>query len=72
MRRFHVLDGKGHWQTGVNGFVELWSFLPGYCWLASLIRALRLHRPLEFIYRHWAAWRLRRRCRNDQCGLYHE
>ena len=72
MRRFHVLDGYGRWQTGAAAFVEVWSHLPYYRRLASLVRVLRLDRPLEFVYRRWADWRLQRRCSNDRCGVSHE
>lgn len=72
MQRFHVLDGLGRWQTGVEAFLELWSHLRYYRWLASLLRALRLARTLEVIYRRWAGWRLRQRCKDMQCGLFRE
>jgi len=72
MQRFHVLDGLGRWKTGVEAFLELWSHLRYYRWLASLLRALRLARPLEVIYRRWAGWRLRQRCKDMQCGLFRE
>ena len=72
MRRFHVLDGHGRWQTGAAAFIELWSHLPYYRRLASLVRVLRLDRPLEFVYRRWADWRLQRQCRQDRCGVSHE
>jgi predicted DCC family thiol-disulfide oxidoreductase YuxK len=69
MQRFHVLDALGRWQTGVAAFLELWSHLPYYRWLASVVRALRLTGPLEILYQRWAGWRLRRRCGEDRCGL---
>ena len=72
MRRFHVLDGHGRWRTGVAAFVELWSHLPYYRRLASLVKALRLGGPLEHVYRRWAEWRLRRQCRDQHCGVPRE
>jgi predicted DCC family thiol-disulfide oxidoreductase YuxK len=69
MQRLHVLDAGGSWQTGVAGFVELWRHLPRYRYLASLVRVLRLTAPLDWLYGHWAAWRLKRRCSDQQCGL---
>ena len=72
MRRFHVLDRYGRWQTGVAAFVELWSHLPYYRRLASLVRMLRLERPLESVYRCWADWRLQRQCRDERCGISHK
>lgn len=72
MARFHVLDMRGCRQTGVRAFVELWSHLPYYRWLASLVRTLRLEGLLEVAYRRWAGWRLQRRCHDRQCGVAHE
>ena len=72
MQRFHVLDARGRWQTGSKAFVELWSHLPYYRWLAGLVRVFRLEGPLETVYRRWAAWRLQRRCQDDRCGLSHD
>ncbi len=69
MRRFHVLDRFGCWQTGVSAFLELWSHLPYYRWMACVVRVLRLRRPLELLYRRWADWRLWRRCDGRACGL---
>lgn len=68
MRSFHVLDINGRWRRGVAGFVELWSHLPYYRRLASLVRVLRLTGPLEPVYRRWADWRLQRRCSDQHCG----
>ena len=67
MAQFHVRDGAGRWHLGAAGFVELWSQLPGYRRLAALVRFLRLVGPMDRAYRRFAAWRLRRRCRDD-CG----
>ena len=69
MQRLHVLDAGGAWKTGVAGFVELWTHLPYYRRLAGLIRVLHLAAPLDWLYGHWAAWRLKRRCSDQQCGL---
>ena len=68
MARFHVLDAAGKWQTGARGFVELWSHLPAYRWLANCIRYLRLVSTLEWLYTHFARWRLQRRCDTDGCA----
>ena len=69
LQRLHVLDAGGAWQTGVAGFVELWTHLPYYRRLASLIRVLHLTGPLDWVYGHWAEWRLKRRCSDQRCGL---
>jgi predicted DCC family thiol-disulfide oxidoreductase YuxK len=68
MARFHVLDAAGQWQTGARGFVELWSHLPAYRWLANTINCLRLVSTLEWLYTHFAHWRLKRRCNIDGCA----
>jgi predicted DCC family thiol-disulfide oxidoreductase YuxK len=67
MARFHVRDASGFWQTGAWGFVELWSHLPAYRWLASLLRTLRLVGLLDRFYSRFARWRLRRRCNPQSC-----
>jgi predicted DCC family thiol-disulfide oxidoreductase YuxK len=68
MARFHVLDGLGQWQAGAWGFAELWSHLPYFRALARLVRWLRLEAPADFVYRHFARWRLRRRCASGTCS----
>lgn len=68
MARFHVLDFDGKWQTGAHGFAVLWSHLPYFRWLAWVTRRLRLLSPLDFLYRHFARWRARRRCAGDLCS----
>ena len=67
MAELHVLDTAGGWQRGVDAFLVIWQHLPGYDWLGRLVRGLWLRRPLGFLYRHFAAWRYRRRCSADGC-----
>jgi predicted DCC family thiol-disulfide oxidoreductase YuxK len=67
MARFHVRDPRGCWQTGAWGFVELWSHLATYRWLAGAMRSLRLTGILDFAYTGFARWRLRRRCDETSC-----
>jgi predicted DCC family thiol-disulfide oxidoreductase YuxK len=67
MAELHVLDGAGCWQRGVDAFLVIWQHLPAYRWLAKLVTVLGLRRPLGFIYRHFAAWRNRRRCETGSC-----
>jgi predicted DCC family thiol-disulfide oxidoreductase YuxK len=67
MAELHVLDSAGRWQRGVDAFLVIWQQLPGYRWLGQLVRGLWLRRPLGFFYRHFAAWRYRRRCSADGC-----
>ena len=67
MERFHVLDASGHWQIGARGFIELWSHLPAYRWLASLLRMMHLESILDVVYNQFARWRMRRRCDSASC-----
>ena len=66
MRRFHVLDARGNWQTGAWGFAEMWGHLPYYRWLSLGLRFSRLLPALDWLYDHFARLRMRRRC-VDQC-----
>jgi predicted DCC family thiol-disulfide oxidoreductase YuxK len=68
MARFHVLDASGKWQTGAWGFIELWSHLPAYRWLASLLRMLRCEKALDWIYTRFARRRLQHRCNQGGCS----
>ena len=68
MIELHVLDAAGCWQRGVDAFLVIWQQLPAYRWLAKIITALGLRRPLAFAYRHFAAWRNRRRCGDHGCA----
>ncbi|MGB5425202.1 MAG: DUF393 domain-containing protein [Gammaproteobacteria bacterium] len=68
MAELHVLDGAGHWQRGIDAFLVIWQQLPAYRWLAKIITALGLRRPLAFAYRHFAAWRNQRRCADHGCA----
>ena len=68
MAELHVLDGTGRWQRGIDAFLVIWQQLPAYRWLAKIITTLGLRRPLAFAYRHFAAWRNRRRCSDHGCA----
>lgn len=68
MAELHVLDDSGHWHRGVDAFIVIWDHLPGYRWLARLISITGLRTPLGFAYRHFAAWRYRRRCDTGSCA----
>jgi predicted DCC family thiol-disulfide oxidoreductase YuxK len=68
MARLHVLDGTGHWHRGIDAFLVIWEQLPAYRWLARIIAALGLRRPLAYAYHHFAAWRNRRRCGDHGCA----
>jgi predicted DCC family thiol-disulfide oxidoreductase YuxK len=67
MERFHVLDASGAWQIGARGFIELWSHLPAYRWLASVLRLMHMENTLDFVYTQFARWRLQRRCNSASC-----
>lgn len=60
MARFHVRDIAGRWHSGAYGFVELWTHLPGYRWLARLLRLTRTTALLDRAYVQFARWRLAR------------
>jgi predicted DCC family thiol-disulfide oxidoreductase YuxK len=65
--RLHVLDRTGHLHTGVAAFAAIWSELPGYRWLARVVRALRVEPVLELGYQAVTRWRLRGRCAGGTC-----
>jgi hypothetical protein len=67
MARLHVWDPQSGLVTGVPGFVAVWRRLPYYRRLAPLITGLGLTRPLDWLYGHFAAWRLRGRCDAGVC-----
>lgn len=68
MRRFHVLDGHGQFQIGAHGFVTLWSELPYYRYLASIVKALSVVPLLDRIYVRFADWHFSRRCSDGVCS----
>ncbi len=61
MARFHVLDGKGQWQTGAYGFAELWKHLPALSGVARVVSKLRLLALIDRVYTIFASWRLKSR-----------
>jgi 3-demethoxyubiquinol 3-hydroxylase len=50
MSRFHIQKRNGQRLSGAAAFVALWSVMPGWRWLASLINILKLTRFLEVLY----------------------
>lgn len=64
MRRFHVVDTQGVLRSGAQAFIVVWQQLPGWRWLARIVRALRLTAVLEWGYEQWAErrWRKLQRC----------
>ena len=69
MRRLHALDRQGRLVSGVPAFAAVWDGLPGYRYLARVIRALGLVGPLDRVYGRFARWRYQRRCRDGLCAL---
>ena len=68
MRLIHAVDKEGARQIGVPAFLVIWDELPGYRWLAKVVRTLRATRPLNWLYHRFANWRYARRCK-DGCAL---
>ncbi|MFU8895417.1 MAG: thiol-disulfide oxidoreductase DCC family protein [Gammaproteobacteria bacterium] len=60
MRRFHVIDTTGRVRSGADAFTVVWAELPGWRLVGRVVRGLRLHVPMEWAYRLWAARRWRR------------
>lgn len=69
LARFHVMDQDGAFHRGADGFILLWSQLPGYRYLAALCTRCHLQPMLRFIYERFARWHFRRRCPEGQCGI---
>ncbi|WP_462321151.1 thiol-disulfide oxidoreductase DCC family protein [Halochromatium sp.] len=69
MRRLHVRDSEGRVLSGVEAFIAIWQRLPRWHLLAKLVTGLRLTRPLEWGYRHFAERRFQRRCAEGACAL---
>jgi predicted DCC family thiol-disulfide oxidoreductase YuxK len=70
MASFHVMDeAAGRMHIGAHAFVRLWEALPGYRWLARTVSALHLSSVLDRVYRRFAGWHFRRRCRDGACGV---
>ncbi len=67
-RRLHVLDGSGRMHRGAAAFAVLWERVPGYRWLARLVRLPGVGRLAAWVYDHLLApplyaWDRRRRAR---------
>jgi predicted DCC family thiol-disulfide oxidoreductase YuxK len=63
----HVRGRDGAIRSGGPAFLELWSELPAYRRLASVIRALRLEGVFDTAYRRLARGRFERRCAEGVC-----
>ena len=60
MARLHVQDSNNQWYTGAYGFARMWQQLTVFRPLAWLLRTSRLLHPLDKLYSHFAAWRVKR------------
>ena len=69
MRRLHVREPDGRLLSGVAAFTAIWQRLPRWRGLARLIIALRLTKPLDWVYARFADWRFSRRCAEGACGI---
>jgi predicted DCC family thiol-disulfide oxidoreductase YuxK len=61
MEVLHVIAADGRRHTGAYAFAVTWSQLPGYRWLARLVRLPGILPLLDAAYRRFARWRFRRR-----------
>lgn len=68
MRRLHVLTSEGEIVRGTHAFAVIWSELPYYRHISTLLRRLRALRLIEPFYELFAGWRFRRRLREGDCG----
>jgi predicted DCC family thiol-disulfide oxidoreductase YuxK len=65
MSRLHALDSQGNKRSGVDAFVVIWSALPYYRWLATIVKKLHITPLLEMAYQRFAKWRLARQISCD-------
>lgn len=69
LRRFHVRSVEGDLQVGAEGFICLWTVLPGYRFLARFLKATRMNPLLGALYERFAEWHYRRRCAQGACQV---
>lgn len=62
MARIHGVDERGVLIDGVEVFLIIWRNISAYRLLARAIDFLRLKSALDFVYGHFARWRMRKRC----------
>jgi len=61
MRRLHVLDHRGILRQGAYAFLALWSELPFFNIIASLVYFSRTSTLLDKAYNGFADWRYKKR-----------
>jgi len=69
MERLHVLYRDGRVLTGAYAFAAIWSELPYYHVLASLLRIRGALTILDKFYNRFARWRFIRRCQTGACSV---
>ena len=67
MEHMHVVDRDGTLRVGMHGFTALWTELPGYRHLATVLSVTGLVEPLDRFYRHLTRGRFARRCASGAC-----
>jgi len=73
MKQLHVLDGRGRYHLGVDGFAAIWEALPGlrYRTAAGLIRLPVIHFLARVGYWLFAKFRRFLPATNTPCGAGH-
>jgi predicted DCC family thiol-disulfide oxidoreductase YuxK len=51
-RRLHAIDAQGRLHVGIDAFALIWQQLPGYRWLAALVRLPVVHGAAVALYDH--------------------
>ena len=69
METLHVRDRSGRLVVGGDAFLELWEQLPGWRLVARVIRAARLERAFDRVYRWHSRGRFEQRCSEGGCPV---
>lgn len=68
MQQLHAVNLAGEVVLGIDSFLLIWSHLGRYRFLAAVIEAFRLKKPLNRGYNGFARWRYKQRC-DDGCEI---
>lgn len=68
MKVIHAVDSAGNLQSGAHAFIVVWQELPGYRYLATLLKKLHLVGLANRAYLVFARLRFRSRCKQG-CDL---